>query len=1178
MRTYLLTLLVAMVCQLPLVNYFSQSDSERISQAEIGLKIYYTSQETRDYVSTTYNEVPLQFKMKHNKELLRFSKKVIDAYVAESFDFDTIDQFFKAYLAENIPVGNPNLNKPDEFHSDAAENPFFNKVANGPCVNMDFEEGTVNGWEMYEGSVNSSPAQMVGATQVFTPGAQHTIMTPGADPVVGIPTTNPNGGNFSLRLGDGTGTGGLAASIRQTFLVDANNAVFTYSYAVVLEDPSGHSLGEKPFFKVNIYDQNGSSIACGEYQVVASSGLDNSWTSYGAGWYRDWQTVFAPLDAYIGQNVTIEFISGDCSQSGHYGYAYVDAECSPLEIIPPGTLICDGNPVTLSAPAGATSYSWNTGATSQSISTSTPGNYSVDVIPVQGATCSVTMSATVSGSTGAPIADFIADPMSVCAGETIDFTDQSTATNGATVDYWDYNFGDGSVNASTANTTHAYSADGTYDVQFVAGVLVPGQGGCYDTLIKTVTVNGSPTAAFSVSNVCEGLPTQFTDESTTNTGTITSWDWDFTSDGTSDNTQQNPSGVIGANGSYTATLIVSSGGGCSDTVTGTFYVHPIPVSDFEWVDACENTPIDFTDLSTVSSGTVSTYQWDFGDLIGSDNAQNTSYLYSTPGQYNAVLTVTSDSGCVDSETHTVEMFANPVADFTFSDACENDLITFSDNSNANGAQITNYDWDFTSDGTIDFSGTSTDYSYTSANSYDVMLAVMTSAGCTDTITQTVQVFPTPTASFTGQNVCEGNAVSFTNLSSVSTGSITSQYWEFGDGNTSTQVEPSETYNNEGIYTVMLEVTSDNGCIASSSSPVEIYPTPVAQFITADVCDGTPVSFTDFSNVSNTYTTNSIASWTWDFGTSPATGTQGQFANSLYNAPGTYTVTLDVTTNRTCTDSYSLDVIVYPNPEVSFESPNPDGCTEWCPIITNTSTIASGMNNAYYWNLGDGTVSTDEYPAHCYTNNSLSNMSFDVSLTVTGDFGCTSTLTENSFITVYPEPIAEFTHDPLEGDIYNSTIDFINESQIADIYDWNFDNLGTSSLENPTFTFPDQDSGIYEVCLNVETMFGCTNSICHDVEIKGYSNLYIPNAFTPDGDGVNDYFMPSVYGFSDEGYLFMVFDRWGALIYSTTSLGGAWDGTYKGEDCMLDTYVWKIKAVDKYTGEKISQIGHVNLLR
>ncbi len=1427
MKVFYKLFFVQLLSILLLSNVLAQSDSAKIANAEIGLKVFYSSPATITYVTETYDISGLQFRLRHGKSLHKFSKSVIDAYVQNNFDFDTIEPYFKDFLAVNLPV-DAHTDEPEHSKGDDDDNPFFTKVLNGPCVNMDFEEGNLNGWEMYEGDVNGNPAEIVNTTQIGAPGAHHTIMTPGADPIVGIPMTNPNGGNFSLRLGDGTGTGARAASIRQTFLVDANNAVFTYSYAVVLEDPSGHTLGEKPFFKVNMYDEAGDPIACGEYQVVASSGMDASWTNYGAGWYRDWQTVFAPLDGYIGQNVTIEFVSGDCDQSGHYGYAYVDAECSPLEIIPPGTLICDGNPVTLMAPAGAESYLWNDASTNQSLTTSTPGNYSVEVVPVQGSACSITMTATVSGSVGAPIADFSAVPNSVCVGETIDFTDLSTGTNGAVVDYWDYNFGDGSVNASTQDATHAYATDGTYDVQFVAGVLVPGQGGCYDTLVQTVTVNPSPTAGFTNTTVCEGaatdftntsvdatgiasyewdftddgtiddptqnpsftypsagnydatlivvsnggcsdtitqpvtvnqsatasfsqtdvcegntmtfndlsstpsgaitdwawdfgdgtgtsiapsptydygaagsydvtltvqaaggcnddttitvnvfenpvadfvidnvcdgeaydfvdssnpngstitiwdwdfesdalvdfsgqntshtypaagnydvtlyvetpegcsnsitqtvevydLPvadftaaqecqgvsTQFTDASTSTDGTINAWAWDYTTNGSTDNIQQNPSQVLGAAGSYTTSLTVTTDLGCSDDFSATVVVDPLPDADFTWTDVCDGNAMSFTDNSNVASGTITDYQWDFGDFIGSDINQNTSYTYGSSGTYDVVLAVTTDQGCVDAQTYTVEVFENPLVDFTFNDGCDGTPVSFADNSTIYTASSATYNWDFTSNGSVDFSGNATDHTYPTDGSYFVTMDVITSEGCTGQSVQEVVIHPSPVPGFTGQNVCEGLTVDFVNTSGISSGSITSQFWDFGNGNTSAAVEPSETFVTEGIYNVFLETTSDQGCVASTTVPIEIYPTPNAQFLTADVCDGSDVNFTDFSSVSNTYTNNSIVSWDWDFGTNPASGAQGQFANNLYSDPGTYTVTLDVETNHSCTDSYQFDVTVYPNPEVSFESPNPDGCTEWCPTITNTSSIASGTNNAYLWNLGDGTVSTDENPDHCFSNNTLVDVNYTVSLTVTSDFGCVTSVTETDFITVYPEPVAAFSHEPLVGDIYNPTIEFINESQIADIYDWNFDNLGTSDEEHPTFTFPNQDSGIYEVCLYVETINGCFNSVCHDVEIEGYSNLYVPNAFTPDGDGVNDFFMPSVFGFEEDGYEFMVFDRWGLLIYSTDSQNGSWDGMYKGQPCMQDTYVWKIKATDKYNGKSKSFLGHVNLFR
>ncbi len=1400
-------------------NFDDYSDEKKVNYAEKGIQVYFSNPDAQERFKTEFGIKPFEFRMKNRTYLGDLSAAIIKSFVSGQFDLDTLESYVLNTITNDASDLDLTLNP---FMEDYNNLTMQNRAAGGPCVNMDFEEATLNGWEMFEGSVNTNPAEMVGATQIFTPGVHHTIMGPGADPVVGIPTNNPNGGGSSLRLGDGTGTGGRAASVRQTFMVSMANAVFTYSYAVVLEDPSGHSLGEKPFFKVNLYDQNGAIIPCGEYQVVASSGLDASWSTYAGGWYKDWSTVFAPLDAYIGQNVTIEFITGDCSQSGHYGYAYVDAECSPLEIIPPGTLICDNQPVTLSAPAGAASYLWNTSATSQSITTNVPGTYSVDITPVTGAACSTTLTATVNGSSGTPTTNYTAVPTAVCIGEDITFTDASTPSAGGTIDFWEWNFDDGNT-SNVDDVVYSYGTSGSFDV-----ALVTGEGGCYDTLIQTVTVTDGPLADFTVNTVCEGTVTQFTDASTIASGTITNWDWDFTdngsidnstqnptngypaagtydatltvsaggcsnsvtlpvtinpvpsasftqtdvcdgavmtftdastigsgtitnwgwdfgdgagtsavqsptytygasgpydvvltvtsnngcidnetvtvnvydnpiadfiladvcdgddyvftdnsngngavidtwdwdftndgvvddnnqnttnlypsdgtydveltvttaegcvgnvvqtvtvlelpvaifnvtqecqgvateftdasttaagtitgwswdftNDGVEDNVSQNPTNLMGAAGNYTTSLTVTTSNGCTSSTTNPVTVDPLPIADYSWTDVCEGLVMSFTDASTVSSGTITGFQWDFGDLTGSAATQNATYTYGTPGTFNAVLTVTSDQGCIGSVTNVVEMYNDPTAGFNFADVCNGTPMTFSDNSNGNGAVIADYQWDFTNDGSNDFSGTGTDFTYGADGTYDVNLTVTTMDGCTDNLVQSVTVFPSPVASFTGQNVCEGFDVTFTENSTVSSGTITNFEWDFGIGATSVVQNPTQTYANEGVFNVMLTVTSDNGCTNSFTSPVEIFPTPVPQFIANDVCDGSVAGFTDFSTVSNASTTNNIVDWQWDFGTIPAATATGQFANHTYSTVGTYTVSLEVTSNNGCVNSTTGDVTIYPNPVIDFSSPNPDGCTTWCPDFVNNSSISSGVINSYLWNLGDGTASTDATPVHCYTNNTLVDVSYTVSVTMTSDFGCTTSATEFDFITVYPTPVAAFSNDPLEGTIYEPSINFINESLISDFNSWDFDGLGSSDEVNPTFTFPDQDSGTYLVCLNVETIHGCTNDVCHEVYIQGFANLYVPNSFTPDGDGINDVFLPSLYGYSEKDYSLMIFDRWGLLIYRTDNMSNAWDGVYKSTPCQEDAYVWKIEAKDKYTGEKIERMGHVTLIR
>jgi gliding motility-associated-like protein len=1172
--TTFLKIMILFIMFLP-SSFFSQNNipitqDDKILYAEKALKVFFGNPINANNFQSEFNLSIFEFRVKNRSFLSDITEEVITQYKNDAFDLDTLESFFY----NKIEINKNDLNLGKDPFGGLEDIPIPQLRGPGdPCTNMDFEDGNLNGWEMFEGNVNNTPYVMVGANQIGAPGAHHTIMAAGGnDPVVGIPVVNPNGGgNFSLRLGDGTGTGSRAASVRQTFLVDANNAAFVYSYAVVLQNP-GHTAGDQPFFKINMYDQNGGTISCGEYEVIPSSGANTDWVVQGGVEYLPWRTTFAPLDAYIGQNVTIEFLVGDCAQSGHYGYAYVDAECTPLQLIPPGFMICSNDPVTLEAPAGAVSYNWNTGETSQSISTNVPGTYTVTVVPVTGATCSIDIEAIVDGSVDIPIADFTALPTSVCVGEAVSFTDISTTNTGVPVTFWEWNLDDGSQDF-VQNTSHSYSSPGNYNVSLVAGV-----NGCFDTITYPIEVFAIPTADFSVNAVCQGQNTQFNDLSNGNGSPINSWQWDFTNNGTIDNTFQNPSHIYPNATSTNATLIVSNANGCADTVSYPVVVNPFPAASFMVNDACQGVLTQFSNQSTISAGTITGFQWDFGDLIGSSASENTSYTYANSGNYDVVLTITSDNGCIHSVTNEVNIFDNPVASFTYSEACDGFPLNFINTSNGNGGVINTFEWDFNNDGIVDYSGNSTDYTFPAQGVYDVTLFVSTINGCEDQITQSVTLHPSPTLAFTSQNVCEGNDVSFTNNSFIGAGAITDYEWDFGNGFTSTSENPVQTYNNQGVYQVSLTVTTDQGCIQSLQQPVEIYPTPLAQFITSDVCEGSQASFTNFSTVSNANTVNNITSWNWNFGTNPPATTTGQFANYNYSDVGTYTVTLEVTTNNGCTNSTQNDITIHPNPVIDFSSPNPDGCTSWCPTFVNNSSIANGTINAYLWNLGDGTASTDAVPVHCYENNTLQNVSYTVSVTMTSDFGCTTSSTEFDMITVYPTPVADFIPNPEVANIYNTEVNFINQSLISSVYNWDFAGLGTSNEVNPSFTFSDLDSGTYLVCLDVESIYGCVNEVCKEVIIEGVANLYVPNSFTPDNDGKNDFFGPVLYGFSEEDYQFMVFDRWGLLIYETTQFGGTWNGIYRGDYCPQDVYVWKIKVKDKYTGRMVEQMGHVTLIR
>lgn len=230
-------------------------------------------------------------------------------------------------------------------------------VSGQACYNVDFETGDFTGWDAYTGSCCGAPINNPGV--VF---GRHTMITqsvPDANTNFLLQTMPPSGGgNFVVRLGNDN-VNGEAEKLVRSFPVTAGQTLFTFQYALVLQDPPGHTPQEKPKFRVLVKDASGDTIQpanCGIYDVVAGPST-NDFNTYGDVRWKDWSTATIDLSAYVGTTVSIEFMVQDCGKGGHFGYAYLDASCSNLEISHSG--FCPGSDsVDLVAPHGFESYFW----------------------------------------------------------------------------------------------------------------------------------------------------------------------------------------------------------------------------------------------------------------------------------------------------------------------------------------------------------------------------------------------------------------------------------------------------------------------------------------------------------------------------------------------------------------------------------------------------------------------------------------------------------------------------------------------------------------------------------------------------------------------------------------------------------------------------------------------------
>ncbi len=402
---------------------------------------------------------------------------------------------------------------------------------------------------------------------------------------------------------------------------------------------------------------------------------------------------------------------------------------------------------------------------------------------------------------------------------------------------------------------------------------------------------------------------------------------------------------------------------------------------------CSPLIVNFTDLST---GSVTTWNWNLGN--GSPSTlQNPSGVYSLPGVYSVTLTV-SDGSSTNTivKTNYITVYNKPTANFTLNSdtVCIGQTITYTDASvTFGGPPIASWGWDFGDGNTATTTTGSTTHAYTAAGNYPVSLIISDPNGCGSSVIHTVVVIAPPNASFTASPIFKCTPplnVIFTNTSSSSSG--TTYSWNFGDGGTSNQLNPTHTYTASGTYNVTL-ILNQNGCIDSVVVPSNIIiqnitpsfvPTPSV------VCSGQPVTFT---NTSTPIATTS--NWTFgDGGTSTSISPV-----HTYTAAGTYTINLSATDGNGCSGNTTGTVTVNQSPVAAFVADTMVACS--APFTVNFTDNSIG-GSTYSWNFGDGNTSTSQNPTNIYT----SPGTYTVTIIVTNSTGtCSNTIVKNSYIII-----------------------------------------------------------------------------------------------------------------------------------------------------------------------------------
>lgn len=817
---------------------------------------------------------------------------------------------------------------------------------------------------------------------------------------------------------------------------------------------------------------------------------------------------------------------------------------NPLPIIVANDVsVCANGTVALNA-NGASTYTWSP-ATDLSASTGS----TVNSTPVATITYTVTGTDINGCENTDPITVTVVPTTPVNAGPDVAICQGNSTILSASggINYtWDNGLGNGNNVSISPLSTTTYSVIGT------------DANGCPGTDNMTVTINTNPSInAGTDLTICAGASITLTGSGAIN------YTWD---NGATDGITFIPLS------SELFTVIGTDANGCNSTDQINVIVNPLPIVN-AGIDqtVCEGTSV------TLSGSGASSYTWDNGII------DNFAFVPSSTLTYT--VTGTDVNGCINTDNVIVTFNPLPITNAgTDVIVCDGTTVTLV------GSGAANYTWD---------NGITQSSAFTpSVGTVTYTVTGTSAAGCVASDAVDVTVNPNPTPSIVGTLVyCVGFP---TTLSSNTT--YASYNWSTG----STSNTSNATIANNPIS---LTVTNNFGCQGTSSAVNSIELANIISNTTVTICQGqsatihgvsqtvagiytqnftSPSGCDSISNVqlivtplpainagqdqtlcvgnSSILTASGGSNYSWNNGISNGVS---------FNPPlgtNTYTVTGSGPTGCVNTDQVVINVI--PLPTVSFSPDVTTGCT---PLTVNFTNNNLNTTNCV-WTMSDGSVLNG---CGTVTNTFEAIDCYDITLTVTDNFGCTNSLTTTNLVCVEAPPVASFNGTPAILNEYDSEVQFHNTSVGGATYLWDFgDNSGSSTLVNPDHDYVEAGVGSYLVTLITYSPTGCTDTTTRSIQLLEDLIYYIPNSFTPDDDMHNQLFKPIfTSGYDPFDFTMLIYNRWGEVLFESHNVEFGWDGTYGADGLVKEgVYTWKIEFKTKASDERKMIVGHVNVLR
>ena len=583
----------------------------------------------------------------------------------------------------------------------------------------------------------------------------------------------------------------------------------------------------------------------------------------------------------------------------------------------------------------------------------------------------------------------------VCFGDSIQFRDLSTIITGS-INNYKVEMGDG-VQYFKSNFRHQYNNADTFQIS----LYVESDKNCLDTFKNHVIVYPRPKASFSIANVCSLDSLKPTNLSSITNDSIVQYQWTILKDTFN---FKSPIFYYLKDTIYKIELKVVSSMGCRDSIYKTPEIYTNPEANFIVLPVCEGKKSTVLSSSKINKGNISSYNYIQSDG-GTYNSQNYSHAFAKGDTFDIKLVVNSNNNCKDTIVKQAIVYSRINPFFTITDTCVSEMVVVRDKSQFNNTGIRKWIYYFGNGDSVLIANTY--YKYSNSGTYTVKQRVISNEGCIYDTTRKVAIYPQPVADFNDTNKCVDNQFKFFTKSKISSGSINSYKWLFGDNTSSTLKDPNHVFPSSGNFNIKHIVYSNFGCIDSIEKSVVSYPPVIVKFSTQNVCLGDPIEFVDKSSVPF----STIKKYQWQFGDGDTSMSKQPV--HTYRLNDTFKVKLRITTSYDCDYDSSAQAVVYPVPIASFKT-DPDQGTIVNPEI-QISDLSIGADTLIY-DLGNGKYSMMRNLTNSYPDSGV----FTLRQLVWNIYGCRDTFIKTitiKYLYVFNAPTAFSPNDDGINDTY-----------------------------------------------------------------------------------------------------------------------------------------------------------------